>query len=143
VRLGAAAALAMLLAALGVARPGDAAGAPQDGRDEPPKKGGPPAAKVKLGLAVNDPKASPGYVLLNRMNHKTTYLIDPEGRVVKSWESAHQSMHAAYLLEDGHLFRVAALTGQVQTFGAAAGAAGRIQEFDWDGKVIWDFEFHN
>jgi hypothetical protein len=122
--------MAMVLLALGAVGSGAAAGAPQDGRGEPSKKGGPPQAKVKLGLSVNDPRASRGYVLLNPMNHKTTYLIDPEGRVVKTWESAHQSMHAADLLEDGHLFRVAALSGQVQSFGAAAGAAGRIQEFD-------------
>ena len=77
------------------------------------------------------------------MNKKTTYLIDMEGRVVKTWESEHNSMHAAYLLEDGHLFRVAVLAGDERAFGGGPGSAGRIQEFDWDGELVWDFKFFN
>ena len=77
------------------------------------------------------------------MNTKTTYLIDVNGRVVKSWESKHNSMHAAYLLQDGHLFRVAVLAGGERVFGGGPGAAGRLQEFGWNGELIWDFEFHN
>ena len=26
---------------------------------------------------------------------------------------------------------------------AGRGSAGRIQEFDWDGELVWDFKFHN
>ena len=77
------------------------------------------------------------------MNSKTTYLIDNEGRVVKTWESEHNSMHAAYLLENGHLFRVAVLEGGERAFGGGPGSAGRVQEFDWDGKLVWDYKFHN
>ena len=44
-----------------------------------------------------------GYTLLNPMNKRTAYLIDMEGRVVKSWESEHSSPLSAYLLENGHL----------------------------------------
>ena len=103
----------------------------------------PPQAKVKLGLSINDPGAFRGYTLLNPMNKKTTYLIDMEGRVVKTWESKYNSMHAAYLLENGHLFRVATLDGGERAFGGGPGSAGRIQEFDWDGELVWDFKFHN
>ena len=77
------------------------------------------------------------------MNKKTTYLIDMEGRVVKTWESEHNSMQAAYLLENGHLFRIATLQGEERAFGGGPGAAGRIQEFAWDGELVWDFKFHN
>ncbi len=98
---------------------------------------------AKLGLILNDPKAFRGYTVLNPMNKKTTYLIDMEGRVVHSWESEHNSMHAAYLLENGHLFRLAQLGAEERAFGAGPGAAGRIQEFDWDGSLVWDFKFHN
>ena len=52
-------------------------------------------------------------------------------------------MHAAYLLENGHLFRVAVLAGGERAFGGGPGSAGRIQEFDWDGELVWDFKFHN
>ena len=112
-----------------------------------PEKGkagkAPPQPKVKLGLSINDPKAFRGYTLLNPMNKKTAYLIDMEGRVVKTWESEHNSMQAAYLLENGHLFRLATLAGEDRAFGGGPGAAGRIQEFDWDGELVWDFKFHN
>ncbi len=151
-----AAAMAMMLLAFGLVTFGAENGAPQDGGRSPQdaagpdrgksqsgRKDAPPQAQVKLGLSINDPRAFRGYTLLNPMNQKTTYLIDLEGRVVKSWESSHQSMHPAYLLEDGHLFRVAALAGEDESFGGAGGSAGRVQEFDWDGKLVWDFELHN
>ncbi len=77
------------------------------------------------------------------MGKKTTYLIDMEGRVVKTWESQHNSMHAAHLLENGHLFRVAVFEGAERAFGGGPGSAGRIQEFGWDGDLIWDYQFHN
>jgi hypothetical protein len=99
--------------------------------------------KVKLGLSINDPKAFRGYTLLNPMNKKTAYLIDMEGRIVNTWESQQQSMQAAYLLENGHLFRLATLGGEDRAFGGGPGAAGRIQEFDWDGQLVWDFKFYN
>jgi hypothetical protein len=155
-RAGAAAAVAMMLLAFGIVTSGAAGGAPQDGgrsprdADEkdrgkggPARKDAPPEAKVKLGLSINDPKAARGYTLLNPSNSKKVYLIDLEGRVIQTWESEHQSMHPAYLLNDGHVLRVAALAGADRAFGGGGGSAGRIQEFDWDGKLIWDYQMSN
>jgi hypothetical protein len=103
--------------------------------DEPAK---PPAAK--LGLIVNEPTASPGYTLLASSNATVTYLVDMQGRVVNSWKSDCLPGLSAYLLDDGHLLR----TGQVPNppfFGGGTG--GRIQEFAWDGKLVWDFSYVN
>ena len=86
--------------------PRDAA-RPDRGKSQSGRKDAPPQAQVDLGLLINDPGAFRGYTLLNPMKQNTTYLIDLEGRVVKTWESEHHSMHPAYLLENGHLFRVA------------------------------------
>ena len=156
--VGAAAAMAIMLVFLAVVTSEAAWGVPQAPAGSPPNTAGPDGGqpgspkqnapssakpKVKLGLSINDPRAFRGYTLLNPMNKKTTYLIDMEGRVVKTWESEHNSMHAAYLLENGHLFRVAVLAGGERAFGGGPGSAGRIQEFDWDGELVWDFEFHN
>lgn len=155
-QLGAAAAAAMMLLGLGVF--GYEAQPPQAGNTAPQGPAGPEAAKakpdgksspaakpkdVKLGLLLNDPKAFRGYTLLNAMNSKTAYLIGMDGRVVKRWESKYNSMHAARLMENGHLFRVAALGIGERAFGAGPGAAGRVQEFAWDGELVWDFAFHN
>jgi hypothetical protein len=155
---GAVAAVAILLLALGWVTVEVEAGAPQEG-DRPPRgaagadtapaksaaKDGPPQkkAQVKLGLSINAPGTYRGYTVLNPMNKKTAYLIDMEGRVVKTWESEHNSMHVAHLLENGHLFRVAVVEGGERAFGGGPGSAGRFQEFGWDGELVWDFEFHN
>ena len=39
------------------------------------------------------------------MNSTTTYLIDMEGRVVHTWQSALTPAITAYLLENGNLLR--------------------------------------
>jgi hypothetical protein len=95
----------------------------------------------KLGILIHESRAVPGYNLINPSG-KTTYLFDNEGRVVHTWTSELPGGAAAYLLEDGHLFRPAEAVNRKPGFhGPAAG--GRIQEFDWDGKLVWDFEYHS
>jgi hypothetical protein len=95
---------------------------------------------VKLGLIVNDPRAFQGYTLINTMNSKKAYLIDMWGKVVHTWTADCDSVHCAYMLENGHLLRPATLNG-VDKFGGAPGAHGRIQEYSWDGQLVWDFTF--
>jgi len=106
------------------------------------KKGNaPPSTSEKLGVLLNDPRAFPGYNLINPSGKKT-YLFDNEGRVVHTWTSEHASSAATYLLDNGHLFRPAEAVNRKGGFqGPAAG--GRIQEFDWDGNLVWDFEYHS
>ena len=90
---------------------------------------------------LNESRAFPGYNLINP-GRKQSYLYDNEGRVVHSWTSEHSSGAAAYLLDNGHLFRPAEAVNRKPGFqGPAAG--GRIQEFDWDGNLVWDFEYHS
>ena len=38
---------------------------------------------------------------------------------------------------------MAVFDGGEKAFGGGLGSAGRIQEFGWDGELVWDFEFHN
>jgi hypothetical protein len=108
---------------------------PPKSADEPAK---PPA--VKLGLSISDSRAFQGYTLLAPMMSTKTYLIDMDGRVVHTWESDCSPALCAYLLEDGHLLRPGTL--RQQGFGAP-GAGGRIQEFTWEGELVWDFRFSN
>ena len=106
----------------------------------PPRRVRPPKPE-KLGVLINESRAFPGYNLINP-GRKQTYLYDNEGRVVHSWTSEHSSGAAAYLLDNGHLFRPAEAVNRKPGFqGPAAG--GRIQEFDWDGNLVWDFEYHS
>jgi hypothetical protein len=110
----------------------------QPPEDKSKDKGKRPA--VKLGLNLNDPKkACRGYTLLAPANSTTTYLIDMEGRVVKTWQSDCKPGHSAYLLPNGHLLRAGAVVNP--PFHVFGGAGGRIQEFSGDGELLWDFTY--
>ena len=65
-----------------------------------------------------------------------------QGRVVRAWESKYTAGQEAYFLENGHLLRAATLDNRERLFGGA-GQGGRVQEFDWDGSLVWDFKFHD
>ena len=103
---------------------------------QPPAGGPPPESKI--GLTVNLPEAFQGYSLLAPMNSTETYLIDMEGRVVNSWKSDYTPALSAYLLENGHLLRPG--NERAASF-SGPGSGGRIQEFSWDGELVWDFSF--
>src|SRR5262249_26813384 len=127
-RAGSALGLTMALM-IGAAAERTTAQPPGPPRPEPAKAGAP-----KAGVSVNDAKSYRGYTLVAPMNSTKTYLIDMDGRVVKTWESDTQPALTAYLLEDGHLLR----PGNAGRGGFGPGMGGRVQEFDWDGQVIWD-----
>jgi len=95
----------------------------------------------KLGVLIKESRAFPGYNLINP-GRKQTYLYDNEGRVVHSWTSEHSSGAAVYLLDNGHLFRPSEVVNRKPVFQGPA-ASGRFQEFDWDGNLVWDFEYHS
>jgi hypothetical protein len=98
---------------------------------------------VKLGLHMNAPKALQGYTLLAPMDSPITYLLDMQGRVVRSWESDCTPALCPLLLENGHLLRPGSIGGDTRVFGPGPGVGGRIQEFTWEGEVVWDFKFYN
>lgn len=82
-----------------------------------------------------------GYTLFTPLTSGTTYLIDNNGDVVHEWEGEHYPGNSVYLLEDGRLLRTAdpGLNGN-ETFNAG-GAGGNVQIFDWEGNILWDFEY--
>lgn len=90
------------------------------------------------GLSVNESSALPGYALVAPMNSTTTYLIDNDARIVNKWESEYTPAMCAYLLPDGNLLRPGAEQGGMR---GGPGAGGRIQLFNWDGDLLWDFSF--
>ena len=100
-------------------------------------------ARPKLGLSINDPRAFQGYTLVGPLMSTKTYLIDMQGRVVRTWESKCNPASSARLLENGNLLRPVSLQGEERSFGGGPAPGGRIQEFTWDGKLVWDFKFFN
>jgi hypothetical protein len=91
----------------------------------------------RLGLLINTPKAFRGYSLIAPLQSYNTYLIDIDGKVVHTWESNCIPGQSAYLLDNGHLLRAGHTSKQ--TFGMAPGRGGRVQEYTWDGELVWDY----
>ncbi len=109
----------------------------QDRRDAPA-----PDESAKLGVVVNDAAACAGYTLIFPLQSTKTYLVDMDGRVVRTWNSAYRSGQDAYLMPNGNLLRSAHVSDDEAYF-AGASQGGRIQEFTWDGALVWDYKFHD
>ena len=86
------------------------------------------AQERTIGLFLNDSTSFNGYTLFTPLTYTETYLIDNNGLLVHSWQSAFVPGNSVYLLENGHLLRA---TG------------GRVEEFDWEDNLVWTFEYSN
>ncbi|WP_158844677.1 aryl-sulfate sulfotransferase [Algibacter sp. L1A34] len=89
-----------------------------------------------VGTIINSSEAFEGYTLFSF--GKKTYLIDNCGQRINEWTSEYISIGVVYLLEDGSLLRSATLNNSTIFFG---GVTGRIEKFDWDGNLVWSFEY--
>jgi hypothetical protein len=128
------------------ARPPQAKDQPKStkGKDDAPKKKDESkAAPVKLGLHINDPRALQGYTLISPFDSSKAFLFDMQGRVVREWETGCPPALSAFLLDNGHLMRPGSIGGDARVFGPGPAVGGRIQEFTWNGELVWDFKFYN
>lgn len=92
----------------------------------------------KRGLILNSEEATPGYVLFQPSSSTETFLINKKGEVVHKWTGELNCMQS-YLQDNGNLIRLERDI-DFPTF-AAGGQAGRIREYDWDGNMLWDYEY--
>ncbi|GAB4243224.1 MAG: hypothetical protein Kow0027_02160 [Saprospiraceae bacterium] len=90
-----------------------------------------------VGLFLNDSLAFNGYTLFAPLSSRTTYLIDNCGELINSWESNFNPGVSTYLLENGHLLR----TARIPSAFNAGGTGGRIEEYDWDGNLLWAYDY--
>lgn len=97
--------------------------------------------RAKRGLISKSDMATQGYVLFSPYTGTTTFLMDKDGMVVHKWEGELSATLNGYLLENGHLIRMERDV-DFPTF-AAGGLGGRLREYDWDGNLVWDFEYAN
>ncbi len=89
-------------------------------------------------ISYNKEKSVGGYTLFAPIiGSTTTYLINMEGDIVHSWKSDYTPGLYAVLLPNGNLLRSGAPKEQPVKIG---GAGGILQEFDWDGKLVWEYK---
>ena len=93
-----------------------------------------------VGLIFCTPDAQPGYTLFAPMQSTDTWLIDVHGQEVHRWTSSYPPGESAYLEPGGFLLRTAWFSGGSERF-MGGGAGGRIEQFDWDGNLVWDFAY--
>lgn len=95
-----------------------------------------------VGLTHYDERSFDGYTLFSPFPSDSTFLLNEEGRVVHAWGGEAQAMQA-YLLEDGSIMRAwdQAGSGEHLVF-SAGGDAGFLDRIDWDGNLLWRFEYH-
>lgn len=79
-----------------------------------------------------------GYTLYSPNNSRQAFLVDMNGTIVHTWQMADRGGYSTYLLDNGHLLRPAE-AGNAQLTGAAS--AGKVQEVDWSGNVVWEYEY--
>ncbi len=92
-----------------------------------------------VGLFLNSPKAFDGYTLFAPKHNTMTYLINNEGQVVHEWtKSQYEPGQTVYLLENGHLLRCCFTHARDFTRG---GEGGRLEEYDWDDNLVWEFDY--
>lgn len=94
-----------------------------------------------VGLFYNDSLSYNGYTLFCPSAYETSYLIDNCGEVVNTWVSAYQPGLTGYLLPNGNLLRAARTNTNIDF--RVGGAAGRVELFDWDGNLIWYFDYND
>ena len=85
-------------------------------------------------------KAATGYTLFTPLLQRTVYLIDMQGNVAHQWVIPGQPANYGYLQPNGNLL-VASWDGSGPD--GLAGRGGLIQEYDWDGKVVWEHRHPN
>ncbi len=82
-----------------------------------------------------------GYILFSQEFSRYTYLINKDKEIVHSWKSKNMQSLTSYLLENGSLLR--SCFGSILSATWGGGFTGRIEMFDWDGNLIWEYTLVN
>ena len=82
-------------------------------------------------------KAYEGYTLYAPLTSKKTYLIDMEGNIINTWDSEYYPGLYAEFTPQGTMLRAAR---PPVVYNGIDGVGGYMEEFDWNGKIIWSFK---
>lgn len=100
---------------------------------EPPKS----EEKEVRGLRLKSEGAAPGYVMISPLMSLRTVLLDADGKVVHEWKADCPPGNSVFLKDNGNLIRCGRIDdGDIFEGG---GIGGRVQEFTFDGELVWDY----
>lgn len=88
-----------------------------------------------VGLTHYDSSSFDAYSLFSPFSSTETYLINNCGHIVNTWQSDYRPGAIAYLKPNGNLLRTAHVDNP--TFDIAGGNGGRLEEYDWNGDLVW------
>jgi len=113
----------------------------EEAKEENVPPAGPDIGGLEMprGLITKTSEATPGYVYFSPLLSGTTYLINMDGQVVHTWESEYGPSGWVYLKENGNLVR-GGVQPDAPIYGGG-GQGGRLQEFTWDGDLVWDYRY--
>lgn len=94
-----------------------------------------------VGIFANTASAEPGLTLFSTMFGYDTWLIDNQGRVVNSWTSDSVGAGPVYLLDNGDMIRSGVAYLNQYNISLNAPSGGLIQEYSWDGDLVWSYEY--
>lgn len=104
--------------------------------------GGGAESDPTIGLILHEEGVAPGYVLFAPHGSVWTKLLDNDGNVVHEWTDTLVNGNTIYLLEDGSLLRCVDPGPAKGSVLIAGGDGGAVRRWDWDGNLIWDFEYN-
>jgi len=95
---------------------------------------------VSLTVSANGQEPFEGQTLISPMSSYSSFMIDMDLHVIKTWRGSNRVALMAYLLDDGSLLRPCYHSGGRFHGG---GAGGRLQRIDADNHIVWDYYFSN
>lgn len=91
---------------------------------------------LNTGVTFHDrDRSTPGFTLFSRTMSDRVYLVDMDGALVHGWTTGGGSTHFNYLLPNGNLW---VCERAEDCPDIPAGPGGRMREYDWDGKIVWE-----
>jgi len=94
-----------------------------------------------LGTYFNSLFSSEGYTLFSPELSTQTYLINNHGKIVHTWKSNYIQALGCYLLENGCIVRTC--LSELNPIFWSGGLGGRVEIIDWNGTLIWGFDYAN
>jgi hypothetical protein len=79
-------------------------------------------------------------ILFSPIASTSVYLMGLDGQLLHEWKTGDPPGYSVYLLPTGNLLRANSLADR--PLSALQGSnGGRVEMLDWDGKVVWRFDY--